>query len=274
VASARATPASYMAPNALLPIDKLAQLRSLLARRVEPPKVGLQIAGSLIAASTASSAQWASCASAGAAAAAAGAAVAAGKAYAVKPSLLDPFAPMVLAQVLLLGVALPFQLQLDAAMKRFEPAKRNGGELGVTHDEDGKQLTPFHLIDTEKMKIECIYNCGKSLTNKMLLKAVHLALWNALDGEQGQHRIAKIIKDVAASAVRHLPAPPSLSVSLCYPTLPARAPCLRGLTSRLLICVSAAAAFRSARLCVPPRAAAATSRPHRRSASPTSMPLS
>ena len=177
-------------------------------------KVGLQLAGSLLAggaATAVSSSPRASCSAAIAVAAAAAAAAAeTGKAYVVKPSMLDPFAPTSLAQVVLIGAAIPFNAQLDGATKRFQAADTAGGELGVTHDEHGKRLTPFNLIDLEKMKVECAYNCGKSMTNKLLLKAAHLALWHYLDGEGGQHQIAKIIKDVAASAVSSPPSPQSL----------------------------------------------------------------
>jgi hypothetical protein len=192
------------------PADKLALVFARLeSQRVPVEKVGLQLAGTLLvgAGATVSSAQWASCASSGGAAIAAAAASAAvrgegvGKPYVVKPSMLDPFAPTALAQVLLIGAAIPFNAQLDAATRRYNQAQQEGGEVGVTHNEKGERLTPFQLIDTEKMKVDCAYNCGKSMTNKLVLKAVHLALWNYLDGEAGQNQIAKIIKDLAASAV-------------------------------------------------------------------------
>ena len=82
---------------------------------------------------------------------------------------------MALAQVLLVGAAIPFNAQLDAATKRFSQGQRKaGGEVGVTHNENGEPLTPFNLIDMNKMKVECAYNCAKSMTNKLLLKAVHV----------------------------------------------------------------------------------------------------
>lgn len=144
----------------------------------------------------------------------------------MKPSMTDPFAPTSIAQVLLIGAALPFNMQLDGAMKRFQKASAEGGKVGVTHDEEGKPLTPFSLIDTEKMKFECAFNCAKSMTNKLVLKAVHLALWDLLDGDNGQNQIAKIIKDIAASAV-----------SCCV--LRERTPCLWNLTSLLRCCAGA-----------------------------------
>ena len=210
-------------------------------------KVGLQLAGALLAGGTASavsSSPWASCS---AAIAVAAAAAETGKAYVVKPSILNPFAPMSLAQVVLIGAAIPFNAQLESATKRFQAAQKAGGELGVTHNEDGEGLTPFNLIDLEKMKVECAYNCGKSMTNKLLLKAAHLALWHYLDGEGGQHQIAKIIKDVAASAVSSPLSPQSLWSSNPCPS--------DGGSVCLFACLLA---HRSARLCAQPTVVAAT----------------
>ena len=97
------------------------------------------------------------------------------------------------------------------------------------------------------MKVECAYNCGKSMTNKLLLKAAHLGLWHYLDGEGGQHQIAKIIKDVAASAVSSPLSPQSLWSSNPCPS--------DGGSVCLFACLLA---HRSAWLCAQPTVVAAT----------------
>lgn len=232
------------------PADKLAllfaRLESSSQRLLPAQKVGLQLAGTLLAGSGAtvvSSAQWAACASSGGGAIAAAAASAAvrgkgaGKPYVVKPSMFDPFAPAALAQVLLIGAAIPFNAQLDAATRRYNEDPQ--------YDEKGQRLNPFQLIDMEKMKIDCAYNCAKSMTNKLVLKAVHLALWNYLDGEAGQNQIAKIIKDLASSAVS------TTAPALWSADSPAFC-----LAVSLKLCLPPT--HRSARLCARPTTAVAT----------------
>ena len=181
-------------------------LARLAARAKQRAPVGLQIAAALGAGSCSATAARqgpAACSSAASAVVTAAASAAAGKkAYLVQPTIFDPFAAVPLGQVLLLGAAIPLQLQLDAAVKRFTEAQNAGGVVGVTLDENGKTLTPFSLIDWEKMKVDSAFNCAKSLTNKTLHKAVQIALWHYLDGNEGQQVIAKLIKDVAASAER------------------------------------------------------------------------
>ena len=182
-------------------------LARLAARARERAPVGLQIAAALAAGASCSAAAArqgpAACSSAASAVAAAVASAAAGKkAYLVQPTMSDPFVPAQLGQVLLLAAAMPLSQQLDAAVKRFTAAQNAGGVTGVTVDENGKGITPFSLIDWETLRESAAFNCAKSLTNKTLHKAAQIALWQYLDGDEGQQMIAKLIKDVAASAER------------------------------------------------------------------------
>ena len=123
---------------------------------------------------------------------------------------------------------LPLQQNLDAAVRRFQDADAAGGVEGVTHDAEGKPLTPFALVDWDRLKVDAAYNVAKvrapfqrapcrrlripltaacsaraqNLLNKTMCKAAQIALWHQLDGEGSQSSIAKIVKDVAASAER------------------------------------------------------------------------
>ena len=124
-----------------------------------------------------------------------------GKPYLTKPSVVDAFAPKELALTLGLGAVEPFVAQMNAAMKRSADASSAGRVRGETHDEDGKRLTPFALIQWDRLREDVFFNCLKRLTANVLLSASQLALWNCLDGEEDQRIIAKFIKNVATSAV-------------------------------------------------------------------------
>jgi hypothetical protein len=128
----------------------------------------------------------------------------AGKPYLTKPTLFDAFAPMPLAQTLALAALTPFAAQITLATRRGADARKAGGVKGETHDSRGKKLTPLALVDWAKLREDAAFNCVKALTAKVLHSAAQLALWHCLDGEQGQRCIAKIVKNVAASAVSEL----------------------------------------------------------------------
>ena len=66
-----------------------------------------------------------------------------------------------LGQTALLAVLLPLQQNLDAAVRRFQDADAAGGVEGVTHDAEGKPLTPFALVDWDRLKVDAAYNVAK-----------------------------------------------------------------------------------------------------------------
>ena len=156
-----------------------------------PRAVGLQLAAAL----GAGSASQAVCAAAGVPA------VPTGKPYLAKPTLFDAFAPTQLAMALALGALQPFVTQMNAATRRASYSRSAGRVKGETHDHDGNPLTPFALINWETLRKDMFFNCVKRLTTNVLLSASQLALWNCLDGADGQRIIAKFLKDLGASAV-------------------------------------------------------------------------
>ncbi len=124
----------------------------------------------------------------------------AGKPYLAKPSLADAFAPMQIATTLALGALQPFVAQMNAAMSLTD-ARSAGRVKGETHDENGNRLTPFALIEWDKLRKEMFFSCVKKLATSVLFSASRLVLWHCLDGEEGQRIVAKFIKNLGDSAV-------------------------------------------------------------------------
>ena len=108
---------------------------------------------------------------------------------------------MRLATTLALGALTPFVDQMNAANRRATYARSAGRVNGETHDENGNRLTPFSLIKWDTLRQDVFFNCVKKLATNVLLSASQLALWNCLDGAEGQRVVAKFIKNLGDSAV-------------------------------------------------------------------------
>jgi hypothetical protein len=97
--------------------------------------------------------------------------------YIQTPRLVDAFMPLVgsllacppnppvpslsrpaqgLVTTVLSSVLVPFQLELDRAVKKWTEAEEAGGVVGVSRDENDQLLSPMSLIDQSRLKRDCL----------------------------------------------------------------------------------------------------------------------